>query len=653
MTDAAIDDTVKDQAEQRELHSFQTEAKQLLHLMVHSLYSNREIFLRELISNAADACDKLRFLAVSDPDLLGDDQDLRIRISVDEEAGTLTVSDNGIGMDRDEVIANIGTIARSGTKEFLQQLQNSKGDQRAELIGQFGVGFYSAFIVADSVTVETRRAGAAADTGVRWQSDGEGEYTLEPIERTRRGTDVIVKLKQDASEFLREYRLRSIIQRYSGHISFPIQLLTQPPADVDKDSKDSKDSTDSTDSTDSKEQDRPTPQWQTVNDTTALWMRPKADISDDEYIDFYRQLTHDNEPPLTWTHNHVEGAQSYKILLYVPGHAPFDMLFNRDERRGLKLYVQRVQIMDAAEQLLPNYLRFVRGVVDSADLPLNVSREILQENDLLQKIRAAVVKRSLKMLEKLSEDADQYRQFWQHFGTVLKEGIVEDMGNRDEIAKLLRFPSTRTGLDGSTSLTEYVANMRADQDTIWYVTADNPKAAAGSPHLEWFREQGIEVLLLGDRIDEWLMGYWFEFDGKPMKSIAKGKLDAATAAEPEQADRELLERLQQVLADKVATVSNSARLKSSAACLVLDENAMAMHMQQLLQQAGQDVPASKPGLEVNLQHALWQQLRDADTARFEDLAWLIYEQAVLSSGGQLDDPAAFVHRTNRLLTSPA
>jgi len=643
MTDAATDDTVNQDAatataQQREQHSFQTEARQLLHLMVHSLYSNREIFLRELVSNAADACDKLRFLAVSDAGLLGDDSELRIRISVDEEAGTLTVNDNGIGMDRDEVIANLGTIARSGTKEFLQQLRDSKSEQRAELIGQFGVGFYSAFIVADAVTVETRRAGSAADTGVRWQSDGEGEYTLEPIERAQRGTDVIVKLKEDAKEFLREYRLRSIIQRYSGHVSFPIQLLTQPPADVDEDGK---------------EQDQPAPDWQTVNDTTALWTRPKADISDEEYADFYRQLSHDSEPPLTWTHNHVEGSQSYKTLLYVPGHAPYDMMFNRDERQGLKLYVQRVLIMDAAEQLLPNYLRFVRGVVDSADLPLNVSREILQENDLLQKIRAAVVKRSLNMLEKLSEDADNYRQFWTQFGTVLKEGIVEDMGNRDEIARLLRFASTRTGLDATTSLPEYIDNMPEGQDTIWYVTADNLKAAAGSPHLEWFREQGIEVLLLGDRIDEWLMGYWFEFDGKPLKSIAKGKLDAAAAEEPEQADKDLLERLHKLLEERVEAVSSSARLKSSAACLVLDENAMAMHMQQLLQQAGQDVPSSKPALEINLQHPLWQQLREADDARFADLGWLLYEQAVLSGGGQLDDPAAFVQRTNRLLIAAA
>jgi len=637
MSDTATDDTLNEQPQGREQHSFQTEAKQLLHLMVHSLYSSREIFLRELVSNAADACDKLRFLAVSDADLLGDDSDFRIRISVDEDAGTLTVSDNGIGMNHDEVIANIGTIARSGTKEFLQQLKDSKSDQRAELIGQFGVGFYSAFIVADEVTVETRRAGDAADAGVRWQSDGAGEYTLEPITREQRGTDVIIKLKEDANEFVREYRLRSIIQRYSGHVSFPIQLLTQPPRPSDE--------------SDDKKQDKPAPEWQTINDTTAMWTRAKADISDQEYIDFYQQLSNDSEPPLTWTHNHVEGSQSYKTLLYVPGHAPYDMMFNRDERQGLKLYVQRVLIMDAAEQLLPNYLRFVRGVVDSADLPLNVSREILQENDLLQKIRAAVVKRSLNMLEKLSKDDDKYRQFWQHFGTVLKEGIVEDMGNRDEIARLLRFPSTRAGLDGSTSLQEYIDNMPEGQDTIWYVTADNPKAAAGSPHLEWFREQGIEVLLLGDRIDEWLMGYWFDFDGKSLKSIAKGKLDAAETAAPEEADKALLERLHKLLDDKVDNVSNSARLKTSAACLVLDENAMAMHMQQLMQQAGQEVPSAKPAMEVNLQHPLWQQLHAADADRFEDLGWLLYEQAVLSGGGQLDDPAAFVQRTNRLLLS--
>ncbi|MDA3934139.1 MAG: molecular chaperone HtpG [Gammaproteobacteria bacterium] len=632
MTEAATDDSVAGRPQGREQHSFQTEAKQLLHLMVHSLYSNREIFLRELISNAADACDKLRFLAVSDASLLGEDTELRICISVDAEAKTITISDNGIGMNHDEVIANIGTIARSGTREFLQQLQDSKKDQRAELIGQFGVGFYSAFIVADEVTVETRHAGADAGAAVRWQSAGEGEYTLEPISREQRGTDVIIKLKDDAEEFLQEYRLRSIIQRYSGHISFPVQLLTTPPAADD-------------------DAEKQTPEWQTINDTTALWTRPKTDISDEEYIDFYKSIGNDSAAPLTWTHNHVEGAQSYKLLLFVPGQAPYDMMFNRDERQGLKLYVQRVLIMDAAEQLLPNYLRFVRGVVDSADLPLNVSREILQENDLLQKIRSAVVKRSLTMLEKLSADADKYQQFWKHFGTVLKEGIVEDMGNRDEIAKLLRFPSTRTGLDGSTSLSEYIENMAEGQDTIWYVTADNLKAAAGSPHLEWFREQGIEVLLLGDRIDEWLMGYWFEFDGKSLKSIAKGKLDTGAEEEPEAADKAVLERLHKLLEDRVESVTSSARLKQSVACLVLDENAMAMHMQQLLQQAGQDVPTSKPGLEVNLQHPLWQRLQSAQEQQFEDLGWLLYEQAVLSGGGQLDDPAAFVQRTNRLLTS--
>ncbi len=614
---------------QTEQHVFQAEVQQLLHLMVHSLYSNREIFLRELISNAADACDKLRFQALSDDTLLADDAELRIRVELDEDNNTIAVTDNGIGMNHAEVIENIGTIARSGTRQFLKDLEAKDADQ-AQLIGQFGVGFYSAFIVAEQVTLETRRADQPADQATRWVSEGTGEYTLETIERAARGTTVLIKLKDDAKEFAQDYRTRSIIQRYSGHISFPIQMLHTPPKAEDSDVE-------------------PTPEWQTINDTTAMWAKPKQELSNEDYQNFYQSLAHDAKPALSWSHNKVEGKQSYTSLLYVPEQAPFDMAFNRDERSGLKLYVRRVFIMDAAEQLVPRYLRFIRGVVDSSDLPLNVSREILQENELLTKIKSAVVKRSLDMLKKIGKDKEQYLKFWKQFGSVLKEGIVEDHANREAVADLLRFPSTKTEAGELTSLQEYVERMPADQEHIWYITADNPKAAANSPHLEWFRKQGIEVILMGDRIDEWVMGYWHEYGGKSFKSIAKGELDKEEQPELSEDDQKLMERLQKLLDGKVQEVRPSRRLTESAACLVLDEHAMAMHMQMMLQQAGQDIPGSLPHLEINLEHDLVQRVAGADDAQFEDLGQLLFEQAVLSEGGQLEDPAGFVQRVNRLI----
>ncbi len=614
---------------QTEQHTFQAEVQQLLHLMVHSLYSNREIFLRELISNAADACDKLRFQAISDDALLADDSELHIRVELDKDNNTITISDNGIGMSRDEVIENIGTIARSGTRQFLKNLEQKDVDQ-SQLIGQFGVGFYSSFIVAEQVTLETRRADQQADQATRWVSAGAGEYTLEAIEREQRGTSVVIKLKEDAEEFAQDYRTRSIIQRYSGHISFPVQMLHTPAKQEDSDTE-------------------PSPEWQAINDTTALWTKPKQELSNEDYQGFYQSLTNDHKPALSWTHNKVEGKQSYTSLLYVPEQAPFDMAYNRDERTGLKLYVQRVFIMDAAEQLLPRYLRFMRGVVDSSDLPLNVSREILQENELLNKIKSAVVKRSLDMLKKIGKDQEKYLKFWEQFGIVLKEGIVEDFGNRDAVADLLRFPSSKTENGELTSLHEYLERMPEEQEHIWYVTAENPKTAASSPHLEWFREQGIEVLLMGDRIDEWVMGHWHEYAGKSFKSIAKGELNKDEKPEISEDDQKLIDRLQELLKDKVQEVRATNRLTASAACLVVDEHAMAMHMQMMLQQAGQDIPASLPHLEVNLEHGLVKRIAETADEQFDDLGQLLFEQAVLSEGGQLENPAEFVQRINRLI----
>ena len=623
-----------------EKHEFQAEVQQVLHLMVHSLYSNKEIFLRELVSNASDACDKLRFAAVSDASLYGDDADLRIEVHVDKDAGTVTIRDNGIGMSSDEVVENIGTIARSGTRKFLDALT---GDQKrdSQLIGQFGVGFYSGFIVADKVTLVTRKAGE--EGGTRWESDGQGTYTLESVEKDTRGTDVVLHLKEDEKEFLEEWRLRSLIQRYSDHISFPIKMLK--PASTDEDGNETSPAT-----------------WEAVNQASALWSRPKSEISDEDYQAFYKHVSNDFNDPLTWAHNRVEGTQSYTTLLFLPKQPPFDMMMGgaKDERKGLKLYVRRVFIMDAAEQLLPAYLRFARGVVDSDDLPLNVSREILQENRLVSKIRASVTKRLLDMIERLTEDSEKYAEFWKHFGEVLKEGPVEDASNREKLLKLMRFASTESK-DQTVGLDEYISRMKAEQDKIYYVTADSYQAASNSPHLEVFREKGIEVLLMHDRVDEWMMGHVREYDGKSFQSISKGDLDfSAMEGEDEKKQREetakqaepLAKRMAEILKDKVEEVRVSHRLKDSPACLVLKEHDMAVHMQSLMKQAGHSMPGSKPILEINPQHPLIQKAdAEADEDRFADYSLLMFEQSWLAEGGLLDDPSAFVKRMNELLAS--
>jgi len=621
-----------------EKHKFQAETRQVLDLMIHSLYSNREIFLRELVSNASDALDRLRFVAIKDDSVYEGDHDLRIEIETDEEAGTLTVRDNGIGMDRSEVMENIGTIAKSGTRAFLDRLS---GDEKADahLIGQFGVGFYSSFIVADRVTVHTRKAGDDVAAGVRWESDGAGEYSLEPAERAAHGTEVILHLKDSAKEFLNAWQLRSLVSRYSDHIGFPIRMK-------EKDEEQGE-------------------QWKDVNQASALWTLPKADISDEEYQSFYKYLTHDLDDALCWAHNKVEGSQSYTTLLYIPGTAPMDLMLQRDERSGLRLYVKRVFIMDAAQQLLPHYLRFMRGVVDSDDLPLNVSRELLQENELSGKIRSAVIRRSLDLIARMAKDEpEQYGKFWEEFGAVLKEGIVEDFANRERIAPLLRFASTRgEGERQTVDLAGYVERMAEGQEAIYYITADNYRAAAHSPHLEVFRKQGIEVLLMSDRVDEWMMAYFHDFEGKPLKSVAKGDIDLGAlgkgeakegeSAEAESAaglDADLLERAKNVLGERVSDVRASHRLTESASCIVLGDQEMALHLQRLLEQAGQEVPDSKPVLELNPAHPLVQRLKEeGDDARFTDLALILFDQALLSEGAALEDPAEFVRRVNALL----
>jgi molecular chaperone HtpG len=625
---------------QRETRSFETEVSQLLHLMVHALYSNREIFLRELISNAADACDKLRFEALAQPDAIAQPAQLTIDVSVDKEARQIRISDNGIGMSRDEVVANIGTIARSGTKEFVSRLT---GDQKkdAQLIGQFGVGFYSAFTVADRVTLETRRADAPADAAVRWESEGTGSYTLEDCSRALPGTEVTLHLKEDADEFLEPYRLRHIITRYSDHVAFPIRTPKQ-----DDDGK-------------------ATEEWETVNRASALWTRPKSEISEEEYREFYKHVAHDFEDPTAWVHSHVEGRQQYTTLFYIPKRAPFD-LWDRDRRHGVKLYVKRVFIMDDAEQMLPNYLRFVRGVVDSSDLPLNVSREILQSNRLVDSIRSGSVKKILGLLDSIAEnEPKKYAEIWTNFGRVLKEGPGEDYANRESIAKLLRFASTHNSDDTqSVSLAEYKTRMKEGQKAIYVVTADSAAAARNSPHLEIFRKHGIEVLLLSDRVDEWLLSHLDSFDGTPIKSVAKGDLDldevigkhdgddgAAAASREDLGD--LAERIGKTLGDRVESVRSSKRLVESPACIVLGEHEMALYLQELMKQAGQPTFGNKPVLEVNPAHPLVQRLKEASGTEFEDLATLLFEQALLTEGGQLDDPSGFVARLNRLLLKAA
>ena len=624
-----------------EKHEFQAEVREILNLMIHSLYSNREIFLRELVSNASDACDKLRFEALQNEELMGGDTELKIEIEVDEEAGLVTVRDNGIGMSKQDVVENIGTIARSGTKKFLESMSEDK-EFDSNLIGQFGVGFYSSFIVADKVTLKTRAAGSDSSEGVVWESDGSGEYTLSQLDLPKQGTEVTLHLREDAKEYKAPWSVRSLIQKYSDHIGFPIYMKTQPlPTDSESEEAEAK------------------PEWEAINQSSALWTLQKSEISSDEYQAFYKHVSHDFEDALSWTHNHVEGSQNYTSLLYIPSKAPMDMMMQRDERHGLRLYVKRVFIMDAAEQLLPHYLRFMRGVVDSDDLPLNVSRELLQENALVGKIRSAVVRRSLDLIKRLADkDVEKFNSFWDEFGNVLKEGLVEDMANKDKIAKLLRFSSTADAAsEQRVSLEDYVSRMQEGQDVIWYVTAENRKAAENSPHLEIFRKKGVEVLLMSDRIDEWAMGYFTEFDGKKMRSIAKGDVDLGSDGDQkedeEQKDAEknpLLKRLSDALSDEVTEVRASQRLTESASCLVLSEQELALHMRRMLEQAGQVMPGSKPVLEVNLDHQLLKQVSAIDSdEEFKDWASLLFEQAVLAEGGQLEDPAGFVQRVNRLM----
>jgi len=619
----------------KETLDFQAEARQLLNLMIHSLYSSKEIFLRELISNASDACDKLRFEALSDEALYEDDTDLKVRVSYDKAARTVTIADNGIGMSRQEVMEHIGTIAKSGTRQFFEALTGDQ-TQDAQLIGQFGVGFYSVFIVADKVCLSTRRAGLGPEHGVRWESGGEGSYTLENAEKATRGTEVVLHLRPDEDEFLDGFRLRHIIQKYSDSIALPILM---PAEDKERSGEE-----------------------ETVNRASALWARAKKDISAEEYNEFYKHIAHDFEDPLAHVHTHVEGRQSYTSLFYIPARAPFD-LWDRDRRHGVKLYVHRVFIMDDAEQLIPSYLRFVRGIVDSDDLPLNVSREILQHNRQIDVIRGASVKKVLGLLEGMAKsDEEKYRKFWQEFGRVLKEGPVEDDTNRERIAKLLRFSSTHNEDDAqSVSLDDYLSRMPDGQEAIYYITAESHAAASHSPHLEIFRQKGLEVLLLHDRVDEWMLGSLTEYAGKPLRSVAKGDLDLGGLEDQDEkqdldkvADefKTLTERMQKVLDDRVNAVRISHRLTDSPSCLVVEEQEMAINLQKILAAAGQNVPTGKPVLEINPQHPLVKRIRDeADEARFGDWAAILFDQAMLSEGGQLADPVLFVRRMNSLLLS--
>lgn len=620
---------------QKETLGFQTEVKQLLNLMIHSLYSNKEIFLRELISNASDAEDKLRFAALKDDSLFEGDPELKIRLDFDAEKNTVTLSDNGIGMNRDDVIQNLGTIAKSGTAEFLKQLS---GDEKkdSKLIGQFGVGFYSSFIVADSVEVFTRRAGAPVEEGVHWQSAGDGQFTIENVDLNERGTQIVLHLKDDAKEFADGFRLRNLVKKYSDHISFPVVMKSESEEEGEKG------------------------EYETVNDATALWTLSRSEIKDEEYKEFYKHIAHDFEDPLTWSHNKVEGKLDYTSLLYVPGRAPFD-LYNREAPRGLKLYVQRVFIMDDAEQFLPLYLRFTKGVIDSNDLSLNVSREILQNDSTVESIRTAVTKRVLDMLSKLSKkESEQYQKFWNEFGTVLKEGPAEDFSNREKIGGLLRFASTHTGEQAQTvSLDEYIGRMKEGQSKIYYITADNFMAAKSSPHLEVFRKKGIEVLILSDRIDEWMMGYLNEYDGKQFQDVARGDLDLGEVETEEdkkhkeeaaEEHKNLLERIKTALDDRVQEVRVTNRLTDSPACLVVGDFDMGAQMKKIMEAAGQKVPDSKPIFEINVEHPLVQRLENEQGEdRFKELSAVLLDQATLASGEQLQDPGAYVSRLNRLL----
>jgi molecular chaperone HtpG len=620
--------------------SFQAEVKQILHLVTHSLYSNKEIFLRELVSNASDACDKLRFEALDQAALYEDAPDLQVRVWFDADKKTITIRDNGIGMTADEAVSHLGTIAKSGTREFMAKLE---GEQKkdANLIGQFGVGFYSGFIVADRMTVETRRAGAVSSEGVRWSSQGTGDFEVETIDRAQRGTDVILHLREGEEEFLSAWKLKSIISKYSDHISLPV-LMPKTSWDEEK-----------------KEQVA-TDEWEPVNKAAALWTRSKSDVTDAQYVDFYKQLSYDTDAPLAYTHNRVEGRTEYTQLLYVPAKAPFD-LWNRDKRGGVKLYVKRVFIMDDAEALMPVYLRFVKGVIDSADLPLNVSRELLQESRDVKAIREGSTKKVLGMLEDVAENQkDKYADFWKQFGVVLKEGVGEDHANQERLAKLLRFASTHA--DEGVSLTDYLSRMKEGQDAVYYVTADSLATAKNSPQLEIFRKKGIEVLLLTDRVDEWMLSHLYEFDGKPLTSVAKGGVDLGklqdeaekkAAEETAEAFKPMLERLKTALKDRAKDVRTTTRLVDSPACIVVEEGDMSSHLARMLKQAGQSAPKSQPILEVNAEHALLKRLQAASEGdtKFDDLAQILFDQALLAEGGQLEDPAAYVQRVNRLLTA--
>ncbi|OCH98667.1 molecular chaperone HtpG [Legionella jamestowniensis] len=610
---------------------FQTEVKQMLHLVVHSLYSNKEIFLRELVSNASDALDKLRFLALSDSSLYEGDSDLRIVVDFNEKNRTISIKDNGIGLSWDEAVENLGTIAKSGTKEFVSHLTGESAKD-AHLIGQFGVGFYSAFIVADKVTVKSRRAGLKAEEGVVWQSNGEGEFTIGHEKKAERGTEVIIHLKNDEDEFLSDWRLRNIITKYSDHICWPIVMKKRD------------------------DENKETKEFETVNKATALWTLQKSEISDEDYKTLYKHISHDFQDPLIWSHNHVEGKQDYISLLYIPSHAPFD-LWQQEMKHGLKLYVKRVFIMDDASQFLPRYLRFVKGIIDASDLPLNVSREILQENKQVEAIKSACTKRVLSMLDKLSsQDPETYQKFWNEFGLVLKEGPIEEYSNREAVAKLLRFATTKSDSEKqNVSLTDYVSRMKDGQDKIYYLTASSYNAAKNSPHLEIFKKKDIEVLLLTDRIDEWLVGYMSEFDGKKLQSISKGKIDLDVADAPEIKKQEetlapMLKQIKEVLGDRIKEVQLTNRLTESPACIVADEQDMGLEMQRILQAAGQQVPPSKPIFEINPEHTLIKRLHSIeDDSRFAEWVVMLFEQAVLAEGGQLDNPADFVSRVNKLL----
>jgi len=621
---------------QKHTHAFQAEVQQILHLVTHSLYSNKEIFLRELVSNASDACDKLRFEALDDASLYEGVSELEIRVFFDTEARTITIRDNGIGMSQAEAIEHLGTIAKSGTRDFIARLGDRKGD--ANLIGQFGVGFYSGFIVADRITVESRRAGLPAGEGVRWSSDGSGQFEVETIERAARGTDVVLHLREGEDEFAKTWKLKSIISKYSDHISLPILMRKE-------------------DWIGEKAEYRMTDEWETVNKAAALWTRPKSEVTDAQYQDFYKQVSYDSDAPLAYTHNKVEGRSEYTQLLYIPAKAPFD-LYNRDKRAGVKLYVKRVFIMDDAQALMPAYLRFVRGVIDSADLPLNVSRELLQESRDVKTIREGATRRVLSMIEELAaHQKDKYATFWKEFGAVMKEGVGEDHANQERLAKLLRFASTTA--DDGVSLADYVGRMKEGQGAIYYVTADTLAAAKSSPQLEVFRKKGIEVLLLADRVDEWMLAHLFEYEGHALQSVAKGAVDLGTlqdeaekkaAEEAAEAFKPLQERLKAALKDRARDVRVSTRLVDSPACIVVDEGDMSAHLARMLKQAGQSAPASQPILEVNAGHALVRRL-ERDEAHFDDLAHLLFDQAWLAEGGQLEDPAAHVSRVTRLLTA--